>query len=61
VQCLVIDEADRILEIGFEEEMKQIIRLLPKVLHLLLLDRDTLPYIWRMLLNMVIFCNFSQC
>lgn len=28
--CLVIDEADRILEIGFEEEMRQIIRLLPK-------------------------------
>jgi ATP-dependent RNA helicase DDX18/HAS1 len=43
LKCLVIDEADRILEIGFEEEMKQIIRLLPKVLHLLLLDRDTLP------------------
>eukprot|EP00128_Syssomonas_multiformis_P011292 Colp12_sorted_trinity150504_noHs@32044 len=30
LQCLVIDEADRILEIGFEEEMKQIVRLLPK-------------------------------
>lgn len=30
LKCLVIDEADRILEIGFEEEMKQIIRLLPK-------------------------------
>jgi len=30
VQCLVIDEADRILDIGFEEEMKQIIKLLPK-------------------------------
>lgn len=29
VQCLVIDEADRILEIGFEEEMRQIIKLLP--------------------------------
>ncbi len=28
--CLVIDEADRILEIGFEEEMRQIIRILPK-------------------------------
>jgi len=25
----VIDEADRILEVGFEEEMKQIIKLLP--------------------------------
>ncbi|KAI8888538.1 ATP-dependent RNA helicase HAS1 [Backusella circina FSU 941] len=30
LQALVIDEADRILEIGFEEEMKQIIKLLPK-------------------------------
>ena len=29
LQCLVIDEADRILDIGFEEEMKQIIRILP--------------------------------
>lgn len=29
LQCLVIDEADRILEVGFEEEMKQIIKLLP--------------------------------
>lgn len=30
LQCLVIDEADRILEVGFEEEIKQIIRILPK-------------------------------
>lgn len=29
VQCLIIDEADRILDIGFEEEMRQIISLLP--------------------------------
>lgn len=29
LQCLVIDEADRILDIGFEEEVKQIINLLP--------------------------------
>ena len=28
--CLVIDEADRILEIGFEEDMRQIIKILPK-------------------------------
>uniref|UniRef100_A0A2N9GBQ5 ATP-dependent RNA helicase n=1 Tax=Fagus sylvatica TaxID=28930 RepID=A0A2N9GBQ5_FAGSY len=28
--CLIIDEADRILEANFEEEMKQIIKLLPK-------------------------------
>eukprot|EP00741_Cyanophora_paradoxa_P000732 tig00000441_g705.t1 len=29
LQVLVIDEADRILEIGFEEEMRQILKLLP--------------------------------
>lgn len=30
LKALVIDEADRILEIGFEDEMKQIIKILPK-------------------------------
>ncbi|GAB2289362.1 hypothetical protein Dimus_023668 [Dionaea muscipula] len=30
LKCLVIDEADRLLEANFEEEMKQIIKLLPK-------------------------------
>lgn len=30
LRALVIDEADRILEVGFEEEMKQIVQLLPK-------------------------------
>ncbi|KAJ8415238.1 hypothetical protein AAFF_G00009360 [Aldrovandia affinis] len=30
LQCLIIVEADRILEVGFEEELKQIIKLLPK-------------------------------
>lgn len=29
-RALVIDEADRILEVGFEDEMRQIIRILPK-------------------------------
>ncbi|ELW55222.1 ATP-dependent RNA helicase DDX18 [Tupaia chinensis] len=29
LQCLVTDEADRILDVGFEEELKQIIKLLP--------------------------------
>lgn len=32
LQCLVIDEVDRILEIGFEEELKQIVNLLPSKL-----------------------------
>uniref|UniRef100_A0A2P2KGJ2 ATP-dependent RNA helicase n=2 Tax=Rhizophora mucronata TaxID=61149 RepID=A0A2P2KGJ2_RHIMU len=30
LKCLMIDEADRILEANFEEEMKQIIKILPK-------------------------------
>lgn len=30
LKCLVIDEADRILEIGFEEDLKEIISLLPE-------------------------------
>lgn len=30
LQCLIIDECDRILEIGFEEDLKQIISILPK-------------------------------
>lgn len=29
VQCLIIDEADRILETGHEEDLKEIIKLLP--------------------------------
>ena len=30
LRALIIDEADRILEIGFEDEMRQIVSLLPK-------------------------------
>ena len=30
LKALIIDEADRILEIGFEQEMKEIIKILPK-------------------------------
>lgn len=30
LKCLVIDEADKILDIGFEEEMKQILKILPE-------------------------------
>ena len=36
LQCLVIEEVNRILEIGFEEGMKQIINLLPKKCHTML-------------------------
>lgn len=37
LQCLVVDEADRILSIGFEEDMRSIIRLLPA-------DRQTMLF-----------------
>ena len=32
LQCLILDEADRILDVGFEEEMKKILKLLPSEL-----------------------------
>jgi ATP-dependent RNA helicase DDX18/HAS1 len=37
LRTLVIDEADRILEVGFEDEMRQIIKILPK-------DRQTMLF-----------------
>jgi len=30
IKALIIDEADRILEVGFEDEMRQIVKILPK-------------------------------
>ncbi|KAL9116018.1 MAG: hypothetical protein Q9227_000386 [Pyrenula ochraceoflavens] len=38
VKALVIDEADRILEVGFEDEMRQIVKILPKE------DRQTMLF-----------------
>ncbi|KAK2003158.1 DEAD/DEAH box helicase [Colletotrichum falcatum] len=38
LKSLVIDEADRILEIGFEDEMRQIVKILPKQ------DRQTMLF-----------------
>jgi len=37
LKCLIIDEADKILDIGFEEDMKQILKLLPE-------DRQTMLF-----------------
>lgn len=37
LQCLVMDEADRILDIGFEEDLKKIVDILPK-------DRQTMLF-----------------
>ncbi len=50
---LVIDEADRILEVGFEEEMHKIIKILPdrkltfKVFSILYYSNHTPPYFFR--------------
>jgi superfamily II DNA/RNA helicase len=35
LKALIIDEADRILEIGFEEDMQKIIRILPNGIHII--------------------------
>ncbi|CAN1265447.1 DEAD-box ATP-dependent RNA helicase 51 [Linum perenne] len=43
LKCLIIDEADRILEANFEEEMKQIIKILPKVEDLAQMSFQTPP------------------
>ena len=37
LRALIIDEADRILEIGFEEEMKRIISILPNGVSLIVI------------------------
>ncbi|KAB1213006.1 DEAD-box ATP-dependent RNA helicase 51 [Morella rubra] len=42
-KCLMIDEADRTLEANFKEEMKQIIKILPKVEDLARLSFQTAP------------------
>lgn len=41
LQCLIIDEADRILDVGFEEEMKRIVKILPSKLSL---SRSVMTY-----------------
>merc|ERR1712117_641953 len=41
LQCLIIDEADRILDVGFEEEMKKIIKLLSKKRQTMLFSATT--------------------
>ena len=45
LQCLVIDEADCILNIGFEEEMKQILKILPKKRQTILFSATLTPKI----------------
>lgn len=44
--CLVIDEADRILEVGFEEEMRQIMKLLPRERQTALFSATQTTKVW---------------
>lgn len=46
LKSLIIDEADRILEIGFEEEMNQIIKILPngQFLHIISVELIIIIY-----------------
>ena len=52
LQMLIIDEADAILKIGFEEEMNQILKLLPK-------NRVTLLYSATMTKKVEDLCRLS--
>lgn len=60
LQCLIIDEADRILDIGFEEEMKQIINLLPSIYSTIIKTYISNFFIYRKTTNHVIQCNAKQ-
>ena len=52
LKCLIMDEADRILQIGFEEEMHQILRLLPE-------NRQTMLFSATMTKNVQDLANVS--
>lgn len=56
LQCLIIDEADRILEVGFEEELKQIIKLLPSKITSL----DNTAAMSMQYISMKIFCIYER-
>lgn len=49
LQCLVIDEADRILDIGFEEEMKQILKILPSKLIKIIIDESRMFFYYNLI------------
>jgi len=52
LKCLIMDEADRILQIGFEEEMHQILKLLPE-------NRQTMLFSATMTKNVQDLANVS--
>jgi len=52
LMCFCIDEADRILEVGFEEEMKSIVKLIPK-------KRQTMLFRFVIATVLILFIIFS--
>jgi ATP-dependent RNA helicase DDX18/HAS1 len=52
LMCFCIDEADRILEVGFEEEMKSIVKLIPK-------KRQTMLFRFVIATVLILFITFS--
>ena len=52
LMCFCIDEADRILEVGFEEEMKSIVKLIPK-------KRQTMLFRFVIAAVLILFIIFS--
>ena len=52
LMCFCIDEADRILEVGFEEEMKSIVKLIPK-------KRQTMLFRFAIAAVLILFIIFS--
>lgn len=41
MKCLIIDEADRIFDVGFEQELHQIVKILPKKRQTMLFSATT--------------------
>ena len=61
LQCLIIDEADRILEQNFEEDMKQIFKRLPQVCHHLAISFHMQSAAFNFLLELLYFVLELLC
>lgn len=59
LRSLIIDEADRILEIGFEEDLKEIISILPG-LNFILFKNYLFNSIYNTICRLVIFFQFLE-
>lgn len=60
LQCLVVDEADRILDIGFEEEMKQIVKILPSECSSLMVVRDSILAHYHQIINRQFYVSMGE-